>query len=100
MAVKHKPLSIYADTEEQRICRVHQELALDDCKPTALLRDMEHHAQGKLIIPVMHTIFMSRLPNEKQKILAPFTSPIAKWLLADKTMDIGPARTVASARAT
>lgn len=96
--VKERLLSIYADTKEQRIRRVLQDVALGDRKPTALLRDMEHHAQGKLLPPVMRTIFMSRLPDDVQKILAASSSPIGELaIMADKIMDVGPARSVASA---
>ncbi len=96
-AIKERLLSIYADSEDQRIRRVLQQMALGDRKPSALLREMEHHAQDKLAPAVMCTLFTSLLPDDVQRILAPSTSPLTELAaMADKIMDVGPARSVAA----
>lgn len=76
IAVKERLLSMYADSEDQRICRVLQGMALGDRKPSALLRDMERHAQGKLSTALMRTLFTSLLLDDVQRILVPSTSPL------------------------
>lgn len=89
LALKTKLIAVYADSETTKLKQLLQDLQLGDMRPSQLLSKMSDLSSGNLSDNVLKSLWLSRLPNGTQAILAASSEPISKLAeMADKIHEL------------
>lgn len=89
LALKTKLIAVYADSETSKLKQLLQDLQLGDMRPSQLLSKMTELSSGNLSDNVLKSLWLSRLPNSTQAILAASSEPIARLAeMADKIHEL------------
>ena len=89
--LKKRLISLFADSETQRIQKLLNELDLGDNKPSQLLCQMKHFGANKLDNNFLRTLWLRRLPAEMRAILSASSDTLDKLSeMADKIWELRP----------
>lgn len=88
-AVKERLIQQFADSEQQRLRKLLQDLPLDGKKPTALLREMRTLAGGTVSDELLQSLWTQRLPTQAKAILSAHDGNLDQLAkLADKIVEV------------
>lgn len=89
-ALKERLIQQFADSEQQRLRKLLQDLPLDGKKPTALLREMHTLAGGTVSSEFLQSLWIQRLPTQAKAILSAHDGDLDQLAkLADKILEVG-----------
>lgn len=95
-AIKDKLISVYSDSNEQRLRRLLSGLELGDKKPSQLLNEMKRLGGTSVPDELLSTLWTQRLPTQIQSVLATSSDSLCNLAkMADKIAEIEQPRTCA-----
>lgn len=99
-ALKVRLLAHFSESETKRLQVLLQELALEDKKPSTLLREMRSLAGNGISEDFLRNMWIQRLPRQTQAILSVHTGPLAELAQqADRIAEVSPSSSVAAVTA-
>lgn len=88
-SLKKRLVSVFADTEQQRMRKLLSEITLDDKKPSQLLREMRELAGTAVPDDLLQTLWVQRLSPTTSAILSANSGNLAELAnLADKIAEV------------
>lgn len=88
-ALKERLIQQFADSEQQRLRKLLQDLPLDGKKPTALLREMRTLAGSTVSDELLQSLWSQRLPTQAKAILSAHDGNLDQLAkLADKIVEV------------
>ena len=89
VVLKDRLVRSFADSAEKKLCRLLNEVDLGDRRPTQLLRRMRDLAQNGASEEVLKSLWLQRLPQQVQAILASSKHELEELShLADRITDV------------
>lgn len=86
--LKAKLMSCFATSEESKLKTLLQDIELGDKKPSSLLKEMRQLAGTRIAESVLKSLWLNRLPNTLQPVLAVLDGDLNKIAeAADKLID-------------
>lgn len=99
--LKNRLVSVFADTEQQRMRKLLSEITLDNKKPSQLLREMRELAGNAVPDDLLQTLWTQRLSSTTSAILSANNGNLAQLAtLADKIAEVTQQSTIAAVTTT
>lgn len=94
--IKEKLVNVFSDSNEQRLRRLLSEVELGDKRPSQLLTEMQHLGGPTFPSELLKTLWLQRLPDNVQSILAISSESLEKMAsMADRIAEIVQTKTFA-----
>nr|XP_042894939.1 uncharacterized protein LOC122268758 [Parasteatoda tepidariorum] len=77
-SLKQRLIEIFSISEERRLKKLLQDIALGDRRPSALLRQMKDLAGDRVGDALLKSLWLQRLPTQMQAILSTSSDPLNK----------------------
>lgn len=99
--LKERLIQQFADSEQQRLRKLLQDLSLDDKKPSALLREMRTLAGNTVSNELLKSLWTQRLPTQAKAILSAHDGNVDQLAkLADKIVEVSEGSSVSAVNGT
>jgi len=96
-ALKKRIVAEFSDSPRRNVQKLLQDLTLGDRRPTQLLREMRTLADGNVTDDFLRPLFLARLPEQVQFVLAASEESLDKLAeMADRMLDFNVHRTEVS----